>query len=219
MLLALGGGFLLSVGVSWYAAVWQQYVIFPHDGPPQGSLDWLFDVPEDWPKLTDGPPGCIGRSAWTEQVVQGGISDDSSTEYMIVQVSYGWPIKSLCHRTAYTYPKMPDSPPGMHFDYHIPFTAVDLGTFAHGIEIPDLTPTGHNTRLPLIPRPLGFGINFLLYSVACFVVLFAFSLALGRLRDWHRSTRGLCRSCGYELANLKTCPECGTAAKPRTMPQ
>lgn len=68
-------------------------------------------------------------------------------------------------------------------------------------------------RLPLVPMWWGFVINTLFWStVAWFIMTGYCSLIRNR-----RARKGLCVRCKYTLANLETCPECGTSAKPRRM--
>lgn len=54
--------------------------------------------------------------------------------------------------------------------------------------------------------------NTLVWSVPVFGVL----LAWRWLRGWNRRRRGLCTKCKYQLADLTTCPECGTPSIPST---
>ncbi|MCA9307048.1 MAG: hypothetical protein KDA16_10965 [Phycisphaerales bacterium] len=64
-------------------------------------------------------------------------------------------------------------------------------------------------------RPLWRGVaaNTLIYAflVAIFMNLRIFTMALPRYR---RARKGLCTSCGYDIAGLATCPECGSAPSP-----
>lgn len=63
-------------------------------------------------------------------------------------------------------------------------------------------------RLPLRPIWSGFAINTLFYACLSWLVLFApFAV-----RRHLRGRRGACGRCGYDLANLDACPECGGGA-------
>ncbi len=109
-------------------------------------------------------------------------------------------------------------PPGAGVLVSPDFIDVDLpnAALADGIRI-DLDTTGGNWRkLPVIPRPLGFALNTLLYGGVVLLVV----LALGRLWRWivglRCSRRGRCAACGYEIGDLVVCPECGAAVSGRT---
>jgi len=63
--------------------------------------------------------------------------------------------------------------------------------------------------LPCRPHWLGLGIDSALYALP-----WAAALAVLRwhpLRTWRRRRRGHCPACGYDLAGLPACPECGRA--------
>ena len=73
----------------------------------------------------------------------------------------------------------------------------------------------NNVNIPLRPRPIPFVVNWTFYTF----ILLTPCLVLSLVRKKLRRDRGLCRKCGYEITDLKICPECGLPAKPRTMPQ
>jgi hypothetical protein len=62
--------------------------------------------------------------------------------------------------------------------------------------------------IPLQPLWAGLVGNTLLYGGAIFAIVTAVSAP----RAAYRHRRGLCARCGYDLAGLATCPECGEAA-------
>ncbi|MEQ8770179.1 MAG: hypothetical protein RIB60_06690 [Phycisphaerales bacterium] len=65
--------------------------------------------------------------------------------------------------------------------------------------------------VPLTPIWSGLVINTLFYAAVLFVLIHT-----GRLmRSGWRAGRGGCPSCGYSLAGVDTCPECGWAPKRR----
>jgi hypothetical protein len=55
---------------------------------------------------------------------------------------------------------------------------------------------------PILPTLL---VNTLFYGS----IVFGLSLVPGVVRRWHRRRRGRCVACGYELAGVEVCPECG----------
>jgi hypothetical protein len=71
-----------------------------------------------------------------------------------------------------------------------------------------VAPASMQRLLPVRPIPLGFAVNTGAYASLCAGVLFGAS-GLRRLRRQRRRARGRCTRCGYQLAGLSTCPECG----------
>lgn len=69
-------------------------------------------------------------------------------------------------------------------------------------------------QMPIRPIPLGLALNTLFYAFIAAVPI----LLVPALRRRHRRLRGRCVACGYTLAGLSTCPECGVAASPRVLP-
>lgn len=77
-------------------------------------------------------------------------------------------------------------------------------------------PWNHRSKkLALRPLPAHLAINTAFWGLLAWASLRGPS----RIRRWNRNRRGLCRTCGYTLAGLPTCPECNTPAPPRTIPQ
>ncbi len=86
--------------------------------------------------------------------------------------------------------------------------------FPHGgaLQMPAalIQPTpGATSLLPAWPIPLGFAIDTALYATLA-ATLISLPGILKR-RAWKRD--GKCLHCGYEIANLPTCPECATPAQ------
>ncbi len=71
--------------------------------------------------------------------------------------------------------------------------------------------------LPLAPGP-GLVANSLVFGLGVFVLLLLPWGLLGWSRALHRRRRGLCPTCGYDLAGVDRCPECGEAA-PEALPE
>ena len=67
--------------------------------------------------------------------------------------------------------------------------------------------------IPYRVEPLGLAISAAMYATVMWV-LWAVPVAF---RRWDRLERGACVKCGYEVAGLARCPECGTDA-PLTTP-
>lgn len=86
----------------------------------------------------------------------------------------------------------------------------------HQPQHPMLHPLGHHS-LPLMPLWPGFAINAAFYA-ACLAALW---LTIGGGvhllgTKKRRRKRGLCESCGYDIQDLTTCPECGNPRPSRT---
>ena len=81
-----------------------------------------------------------------------------------------------------------------------------------GIRVPRGSgPAAFESFLPLRPLAAGFVVNTLLHTLVAFGVL---SL-VARWRASRRRRVGECAACGYELAGLHTCAECGKVNEPR----
>jgi hypothetical protein len=78
------------------------------------------------------------------------------------------------------------------------------------LEAPWAMATAADRRaIPLAPVPLAFIANTLLYAV----VLAGVFIVPPSLRRRARRRRGRCTTCGYQLAGLTTCPECGSVTQ------
>ncbi len=85
---------------------------------------------------------------------------------------------------------------------------VDIGLIRGGIPI---GPIGKNAidrrKLPIMPVWFGFLVNTLLYGA-----LLMTPFVPGAIRRSSRARKGRCTTCGYDIAGLATCPECGSAS-------
>lgn len=63
----------------------------------------------------------------------------------------------------------------------------------------------HIIGLAMQPLPIGFALNTLVYAAALWGVRFG----PGHIRRFRRRRRGLCVNCGYDIAGMQRCPECG----------
>ncbi len=83
---------------------------------------------------------------------------------------------------------------------------------ALSIDLPELPLTSHSSdwRLPYRVHRLGFLANVIINGAAAYLLI--------RIPHWVRSRsllrRGRCPYCGYDLAGLVTCPECGQGQPP-----
>jgi hypothetical protein len=123
---------------------------------------------------------------------------------------FGFPFRSVQFRDAAAehYQYGPDYPA---FTHAVDITAA-LPVWKRGL------PTGLTSRrhqlLPLDPVLPGFLLNTLVYASLPALVLTAVHLRAHRRRRQSR-----CPACGYPVAGLPTCPECGQAVAAATLPR
>jgi hypothetical protein len=60
-------------------------------------------------------------------------------------------------------------------------------------------------------HPIGLILNPIIYTLPIWLLVMGLRWALLKLHSRKRSRLGLCTSCGYDLAGLNVCPECGNA--------
>lgn len=181
---------------------WSQRVPAAWPPTPQGTSEsrwWCCTIRHEhaeWPAPIIGPDGL--RTPEGMEVMR-------TAKVLTLQMSeWGWPMRSLrTSRTnevgaALSIRMLP--PPGDH-------------SLAEGIRLPpSLARSPFVAHLPLMPVWPGFAINTLLYAAVAAALL----AGPGKLRRALRRRRGQCTRCGYDLAGLAQCPECGhvdTAAK------
>lgn len=77
--------------------------------------------------------------------------------------------------------------------------------YRDAIRLPN--PRNHKVSLGLPLRPVwpGFAVNAALYAGVCWVLL----ATPGFVVRWRRRRNGRCPACGYDLAGLDRCSECG----------
>lgn len=113
----------------------------------------------------------------------------------------GWPLKSL-RSVVYTTGR--DGV--MATKRHLPWRVI-LGRGVNTSDLPAWLHAYPQRRLPLVPMPVGFVVNTLLYALGAWVV-WAGILRYRRARLPYPT----CARCGYNLTGLApggACPECG----------
>lgn len=79
----------------------------------------------------------------------------------------------------------------------------------HQPQHPMLHPLGHHS-IPLMPLWPGFATNTAFYAACIATLWLTISGGVHLLgTKKRRRKRGLCESCGYDIQDLTTCPECG----------
>ncbi|MEZ6235518.1 MAG: hypothetical protein R3B68_15135 [Phycisphaerales bacterium] len=168
---------------------------------PFGSYPWRVDPrsPRGYVARDLAPWGVVGSS--TEA---GRMADDAR----------GWPMLAMWSAWRLTWTRQPGKLP-----------AQAVVTVFNGIRI-NAKPGGPRRSvfrddaaykaLPLMPIPTGFAANTAFYAAAWGIIAFG---AIG-LRRLHRSRRGRCPRCGYDLRGLPEpgCPECGRGRAAAAMP-
>jgi hypothetical protein len=188
-------GVVLTVGVAWVAASLAQ----PH-GPYRKSAcptRWPIRECDAWPPptykrwLSQGPASALVQVSHDPPGTPG-----TSGLTSLIRLSAGWP---TCALASY------DTISIGHAD-------AELSPWRRGLQIPERLVHEHRLQLPrrfpLWPLWPGFAVDTASYAGLSWVVLFGpFAF-----RRWRRGRRGGCARCGYDLAGLDACPECGHSA-------
>ncbi len=213
------GGAIINVLVAWSIAwgVFARFQTAHHDSSRIGPHNWLVAVPESWPpqamqvdiSSTFGSTTLrYGSHDPTWTWLQGS-SIRERNRYTNVEKRRGWPFRSMVTGSLLkdTESNSVALGPGA-FDSFTPRSR--LGHLYEGYSPPRWIAqqrAGHVLPLilPLFPIATGFTANTLIYAS---VLWLAFA-ARGVLRTARRRRRGQCLACGYDLAALPKCPECG----------
>lgn len=223
-------GVIATISICWHAAFWpsQTQVHWAADrNPPQ---DWITAPPDRNPPIMDVDFSTMSYISANRTVfIQFSFSTprptsypnnsppNSDWNYLIHHESFGWPMRAMYHELAFTNADKA----GVMRPFELSSRREGLSTgrqHAGPYRTGRVPPPHDELRLPLRVHPLGFVSNTLLVGALC---IFPFVL-LWLCKKWitlNRLQHGRCSACGYNLADLKTCPECGTTSKPRTMPQ
>ncbi len=189
---------VLTVGLSWAAALSSDLSSSSFErAPDAGELAGLrVYIPGDWtPRtwLVRRGPGLrhdlIAESIWMGSTL--GASPSTAPNRVMQVVSAGWPLPAL-QWTTYPTPKS---------------NGLLVNGWSRGLPITRQRTliTGDLRRLPVRPVWAGFAADVLLFSSTI-------AWAKGRLdrrRSAGRRARGECEGCGYHMAGLARCPECG----------
>jgi|GEM_PF-3403198 len=207
ILVSLLFGTIVSILISWLIAVYQPagFNSPRYEDRRVNNLEWMLPVPDSWPVSEEGvirtqiSPGMHFLS----QAVN--IYDSlPNSHYFLNRLSHGWPYAALSRYEATS--SITSSPPEIHEGL--------LSSQRHkqGIVIRPPFTNGELRVLPVVPTD-GFLRNVFFWGLVSLVSLSGFNL----LRRQYRIRNAHCICCGYTLAGLETCPECGTSAKPRRM--
>ncbi len=213
-LFALAVTVLIAWTLAWITpdAVRPAYTM---SGVPGAIANWLEPVPDDWPDAPLGtsiivPRGSakidlsssnrvrvrqsMGRGFSVSSGPNGTVIDfDDDPAHVLDQVRVGWPVHTMVHHGPDDGRPAPQSALRKLYEW---------GFATPGKPQPD-------RRLPLRPIWRVFVPSVLVTAVLLELLWQAWRLP-ARLRIRRRNARGQCLNCGYDLAGMNQCPECGT---------
>ena len=190
----------MTVGQCWLLALQAVPPTFTVPVAPGATYSWPAPVPSTWPVCKESVRW-RGVGMEREQASEQNASSSRIPEYFVTRDVLGWPIGTMeSVRREY----LPLSGANA-----IRVEAVGLDS---GIRVRRGSgPAAFDSFLPLRPLAVGFTVNVLLHTLVVFGVL-------SLVAKWRASRRrrvGECAACGYELAGLRTCAECGKVNEPR----
>jgi hypothetical protein len=193
VILALTCSFLQSGDLTWSSS--------SINGRPE-SRGWLWLPPDGWPKTPNEYSWGDSFGYGAETVVWGppnAAGQPKTATYGQVRYRAGFPCRAFESLLIINSPSPPERAQLGRFAFY------DLehgGTWSH--------PARRSfTVIPL--KPVWSGLMF--DAILCGVGGGALILWLSGTRRRRRLKRGQCLRCGYSLAGLTNCPECGTKAR------
>ncbi len=211
LIAAIIGGLTINVGICWRSAYysksnsctnyWNLITKYPNS--------WHTRMPIDWPMK---PNARLTRvNTYNTLIFETALGDSPQTQLSCITMAYGWPLRAMTTQQYEFSPNHTDTPQASIFraGFEMNGPALPVNILEHPMR------GGNKVNIPLRPRPIPFAANWIIYTF----ILLTPCLVLSLVRKKLRRDRGLCRKCGYEIADLDICPECGLPAEPRTMPQ
>lgn len=214
------GGAVINVLVAWgctwcsiayTSAKWRQLSL-------KAPCDWPVAVPTEWPpqalqaeaRSTFGSM-CLAYTGYDpEWTWRQGSGIGERNMYTIWEHRSGWPLRSMASGRLVqdvVFDAVAAGPG--RFDIIAPSTfsgRLYQGRYPPQWMKPRNSPIFLMPVIPLLPIATGFIANTLIYAS----ILWLAFVAPGVIRLSRRRRRGLCLACGYDLAALPRCPECGT---------
>lgn len=211
-------GLVLNIAISWLAAFVQS-----RTAPSPQNLDlpdWILSVPSDWPEVpsSTSKDHKLGFTRFESAAIPPGWGLTST-----VSLS-GWPMRSMytkqfgvgrmlvSHGSVESFANYQRELARAPTSYTDPTLGNESGWHLHDATVHSFM-FRREVRLPLSILPIGFALNWILWSA----VIGGSTCCLRTLQSRLRIRKDLCVKCAYVLAGLETCPECGTSAKPRRM--
>lgn len=221
VVISLAIGMIATICVCWQAAFWPSMTQVNWAVARNPPNDWITAPPARNPSVQYFEHSTTSDIATNRTVyIQFSFSTPKQTNYSvnsppksdwnycIFHESFGWPMRAMYHELAFVNA---DGTGVMRpFELNSRREGISTGRhFAGRSRLSRAPPPYDELRLPIRVHPLGFVINTLLTGALCI-----FPFVLLRLRKaWIAQKRlqyGRCEACGYDLADLTTCPECGT---------
>jgi hypothetical protein len=197
MLAYVASGAVLTVGVAWGIAAWLPAPSYAGGWRGQSVPVSMHMVPSSWPLCVRAEQGrAWGRTETQAYYGTEGPHYYSGAEHMLVHMQTGWPMRAM---ESWMTLDMPAGAPWQSKNHF-------------GFRIGDLAPRGRPyperpfRRIPLRPDMPGFAVNTVTYALVLFAAARLVTWARGALRR----RRGQCARCGYDIAGLAMCPECGS---------
>jgi hypothetical protein len=200
ILIAACLGVPLMLAFAFLPVAWSHH--FEHATKQTTNRAWLSTPPAAWPATGDEGHRFNARFGWTTISANHGLDAIASsrrtnpnvTWYAMIERRSGLPFRCL-RRTQMSTQVMRT------------ITPVPLSTWVQGLPAPAWFHDGRTSkdRLPIRPLPLGLAANYVFWSA----IVWGIVIALSSLCARKRRLRGACPTCGYALAGLPACPECG----------
>jgi len=212
------GGMVINVLVAWGVLV--LHAKYPNlsvrSTHTTGAFTWPMPMPSGWPAVASEQQHhrLLGVTLHRFAAVHGSLQQQQGTNvrqtHQFTGQKSGWPLRSMACYQVWTMEVSLQHSSAMFYDGA--WNRLSRGRFLPIWASHQWPAQGWFMKLPLLPITAGFITNTLIYAS----VLWLAFVALGVLRTSRRRRRGQCLACGYDLAALPRCPECGTV--PLTRP-
>ncbi len=213
------GGMLINVLVAW-GCLWHTISISGSNwkySHRTGPRDWPTTVPAYWPPtaMTAAVLSSYGAAFLTYMAPEPEPADLHTTNSMprdrftVWEQRYGWPLHSMVCGQGQASLALRSLSFGQSSQPPLqPVTFVDRlyrGRAPPAWMHPHNPPVLFPPTFPLLPIATGSIANTLIYAA----MLWPLFVVLRVLQTARRRRRGQCLACGYDLAALPKCPECG----------
>jgi len=192
-------GLPLAPLFSWLPILWAHRAAYHTN---EGDARWPEPPPADWPAQPDlanrisGVWGARVESAAhnLDKLAETRQQDPTVIVHWMSRWEFGVPFRSM-------------SRVAMSTQSGRTITPTPLPTWQTGLQTPPRFHNGLAAREFLPIRPIWWGLlaNWLIFGG----LVWGGAAAIRQLRKTRRRRRGLCEGCGYVMAGLATCPECG----------
>jgi len=185
-------GLVVNVLVAWGLALWTP--MRTNSGHAKAISQWPAPAPSGWPAPVTQKR--YGGAGWTWRIAT---VNAGGAMYAIARADYGWPWRTLSYAQGTTNGGAGGTT----------ITTVRLADHWTGWELLDSSwqrrLSASERVVPLRPMWAGIFANSVAFGALAWLVIFG----AGWIRRRTRAKRGHCVSCGYALAGLVRCPECG----------